>query len=58
MMTAAPPAAGKTVLVVDDDDVIQSVLKKSLEKLGFKVIQASGGHEAQNKIKKSNSTDG
>jgi len=43
----APPADGRaTVLVVDDDPAMLSLLGKTLEKEGYRVISASNGVEA------------
>ncbi len=35
-----------TILVVDDEETIRAVARSMLEKLGFKVLTASDGHEA------------
>jgi signal transduction histidine kinase/ActR/RegA family two-component response regulator len=51
--SVTPPPAGKarkrfsgTVLVMDDDPVVRTLLKKLLELLGFSVDAAPGGQEA------------
>jgi len=36
----------KTVMIVDDEEIIQSVLSSILEQLGYRTIQASNGVEA------------
>ncbi|HWI19816.1 MAG TPA: ATP-binding protein [Vicinamibacterales bacterium] len=43
---AAPRGQGQTVLVVDDEESVRKVLKSTLEKSGYKVLQASNGREA------------
>ncbi len=41
------PASGKgTILIVDDEDYIRSILQTMLEKLGYSVISAANGKEA------------
>ena len=44
----APPAtgAGETVLVVDDEPAVRLVTKRILQRNGYTVLEASGGHEA------------
>jgi two-component system cell cycle sensor histidine kinase/response regulator CckA len=44
--TTAPRGEGQTVLVVDDEESVRRVLKSTLEKAGYKVIQAANGKEA------------
>jgi signal transduction histidine kinase/CheY-like chemotaxis protein len=36
---------GQTVLVIDDDDSVRTVLVETLKRSGFEVIEASGGEE-------------
>jgi CheY-like chemotaxis protein len=42
----APRGEGETVLVVDDEESVRKVLKSTLEKGGYRVVQASNGKEA------------
>ncbi|MBY0494706.1 MAG: PAS domain S-box protein [Cyanobacteria bacterium] len=44
--TAAPRGRGETVLVVDDEESVRRVLKTTLEKGGYQVVQAANGKEA------------
>ncbi len=39
-------SAGPTVLVVDDDDDIRSLMRKALEMNGCRVVEAKDGDEA------------
>ncbi len=39
-------AAGKTILVVDDDDIALGIARRLLERAGFSVLTAGGGTEA------------
>ena len=41
----------KTVLVVDDEESIRTILEMALEKTGYKVVTAKNGSEAMVKIK-------
>jgi PAS domain S-box-containing protein len=43
---SAPRGAGQIVLVVDDEESVRRVLKSTLEKAGYKVMQAANGKEA------------
>lgn len=36
----------KTLLIADDEPDVLKVISAKMEKLGFKVLRASGGHEA------------
>lgn len=38
--------AGKTILVVEDDDMVRKVLTRMLKRAGFHVIEAANGEEA------------
>ena len=38
--------AGKTVMIVDDEEIIQSVLSSILKQLGYRTVQALNGMEA------------
>ncbi len=40
------PAGGRTVLLVDDDDPVRELTAETLELLGYRVLQASGGAQA------------
>ncbi len=40
------PTGSENILIVDDEDTVRTVLQRSLELLGYKVVSASGGHEA------------
>jgi CheY-like chemotaxis protein len=45
--TAKPPrGGGQTVLVVDDEESVRRVLRSTLEKAGYIVMQAANGREA------------
>ena len=48
-----PPHAEETILVVDDEDVIRTMLKDVLSSLGYQVIVANGGNEAIDIFRKS-----
>jgi two-component system response regulator (stage 0 sporulation protein F) len=41
-----PPAKDSTILIVDDEDDVRSVLKKFFERKGYKTIEAASGEEA------------
>ena len=43
---SAPLGRGETVLVVDDEESVRRVLKSTLEKGGYQVVQAANGREA------------
>ena len=43
---AVPRGEGQTVLVVDDEESVRRVLKSTLERAGYKVVQAANGKEA------------
>jgi len=43
---SAPRGQGQTVLVVDDEESVRRVLKSTLEKGGYEVLQAANGKEA------------
>jgi len=43
---AAPRGHGETVLVVDDEESVRRVLKSTLERGGYQVVQAGNGKEA------------
>jgi CheY-like chemotaxis protein len=45
-MKSPRPLNEKTVMVVDDYDAIRLILKGHLEKVGYRVLQASDGDEA------------
>jgi PAS domain S-box-containing protein len=44
--TSAPRGQGETVLVVDDEESVRRVLKSTLEKAGYQVVQAANGKDA------------
>lgn len=41
-----PKGKGETVLIVDDEDSIRQIAKRTLETFGYKVLQAGNGSEA------------
>jgi two-component system, cell cycle sensor histidine kinase and response regulator CckA len=43
---AAPKGLGQTVLIVDDEAPVRLVLQSTLERAGYKVLQAANGREA------------
>jgi two-component system, cell cycle sensor histidine kinase and response regulator CckA len=43
---AAARGQGQAVLIVDDEESVRKVLKSTLEKSGYRVLQASNGREA------------
>ncbi len=43
---AVPRGEGQTVLVVDDEESVRRVLKSTLERAGYQVLQAENGKEA------------
>jgi CheY-like chemotaxis protein len=45
-MESPRPSNAKTIMVVDDYDAIRLILKSHLEKVGYRVLQASDGDEA------------
>jgi two-component system, cell cycle sensor histidine kinase and response regulator CckA len=54
---ASPPRGrGQTVLVVDDEESVRRVLKATLEKAGYQVLQAANGREALTIFNTSGST--
>ncbi len=44
--TEAPRGNGQTVLVVDDEESVRKVMKSTLEKSGYRVLQAANGRDA------------
>jgi PAS domain S-box-containing protein len=42
----APRGHGETVLVVDDEELVRRVLRGSLEKAGYRILEAPNGKEA------------
>ena len=42
-----------TVMIVDDEELIRSLIKKSLIRIGYKVIEAGNGREAIQLIQRS-----
>lgn len=44
--SAAPHRPGKTVLVVDDEDLVREVLCNMIQDLGYNAVGAGGGGEA------------
>lgn len=46
-LSPAPfPSGDETVLLVEDDDAVRAVAGRTLKRLGYCVLAASGGHEA------------
>jgi two-component system cell cycle sensor histidine kinase/response regulator CckA len=43
---SAPRGEGQTVLVVDDEEAVRRVLRSTLERAGYQVLQAANGKEA------------
>ena len=43
-----------TVMIVDDEELIRSLIEKSLTRIGYKVIEATNGKEAMRLIQRSN----
>ena len=43
---SAPRGKGETVLVVDDEEAVRRVVRSTLEKAGYQVVQAANGREA------------
>jgi DNA-binding NtrC family response regulator len=43
---ARPPVTGKTILVVDDEEIVLSVSQHCLERVGHTVLTATGGRQA------------
>jgi len=43
---SSPKGAGQTLLIVDDEAPVRRVLQSTLEKAGYKVLQAANGKEA------------
>jgi PAS domain S-box-containing protein len=41
-----PPGHGQTILVVDDEESVRRLLRSTLEKSGYRVLQAGNGREA------------
>lgn len=41
-----PAAAGRTILVVEDEEAVRQFIVLILQKLGYRVLEASGGEEA------------
>lgn len=44
--TDVPPRGTETVLVIEDDDMVRRLLRRTLEGLGYRVLMAAGGPEA------------
>jgi two-component system, cell cycle sensor histidine kinase and response regulator CckA len=42
----APAAVQRTILLVDDEELIRTVGRRMIERLGFRVLTAAGGREA------------
>lgn len=49
-----PPAAGKTVLLVDDEAMVMEVATQFLERLGYSVLTASNGQQALDILTRTN----
>jgi two-component system, cell cycle sensor histidine kinase and response regulator CckA len=47
VVQAPPPGAGETVLVVEDEPGVRSLLRATLQRLGYTVLEAQHGPEAQ-----------
>jgi len=46
-MGTTPRESGQTIMVVDDDPMIRDILRKALEKIGYRVVaEANDGNEA------------
>jgi nitrogen-specific signal transduction histidine kinase len=44
--SAAPPQGNETILVVEDEEIVRAVAVRILERLGYRVLQASSSAEA------------
>ena len=44
--STVPKGQGQTVLIVDDEDSVRRVIRNTLERAGYKVLQAANGKEA------------
>ena len=53
MNPPAPQLLTLTVLVVDDDDAVRSIIARELEQAGFHVLTAGDGEEALTVLKQS-----
>lgn len=45
-VASIPPLESKTVLLVDDDKVVRRLIADTLQRRGYKILEASGGQEA------------
>ncbi len=54
---AERPAGGETILVVEDDHDVRSLVVRQLESLGYRVIQAESGPQAQRLLAESPEID-
>ena len=43
---AAPPGRGETILVVEDEESVRTLTRRTLEEVGYGVVEAANGREA------------
>ena len=52
MKTPVLPLGSETILVVDDEEAVRTVIREILESCGYQVLEANNGHEAMSLYEK------